>query len=293
MTDQPTSPAAGQEPTEAQAPGDPAGRGPAAILGARAALPIEVTRRAAPPHLQYWIDYFWIVRWSLTTPHVQRVIPQPVIHVAAEDGRLSAHGVGDNDFSRTLRGTGLTVGIACRAGGFRGFIDAPMSALARTVTPVGDILGVDDRPIADRLLHPGLTDDALVDTFADWLIERDPVADPVIDDVADLVGAAEVDVEVTRVEQLAEQAGVSVRTLQRLFGDYVGIGPKWVIQRFRLLDVAAIANTGETIDWADTASRLGFTDQAHLTRAFTSIVGTPPATYVRQNRHPSSRPSPK
>jgi AraC-like DNA-binding protein len=36
------------------------------------------------------------------------------------------------------------------------------------------------------------------------------------------------------------------------------------------------------VDWADLAETLGFADQAHLTRAFTAVVGTPPATYQRE-----------
>ena len=75
---------------------------------------------------------------------------------------------------------------------------------------------------------------------------------------------------------------MSLRSLQRLFTDYVGIGPKWVIMRFRILDAAAAAHDGEPVDWARLAVELGFTDQAHLTRAFTSVVGTPPATYQRE-----------
>jgi transcriptional regulator GlxA family with amidase domain len=84
-----------------------------------------------------------------------------------------------------------------------------------------------------------------------------------------------------RAEQLARLAGVSLRSLQRLFTEYVGVGPKWVIQRFRILDAAAAAHAGQPADWAAVAHELGFSDQAHLTRAFTQVVGTPPATYQR------------
>ncbi len=57
--------------------------------------------------------------------------------------------------------------------------------------------------------------------------------------------------------------------------------PKWVIQRFRILDAAGVAHSGERIDWSALAYELGFSDQAHLTRVFTHVVGTPPATYQR------------
>jgi AraC-like DNA-binding protein len=33
--------------------------------------------------------------------------------------------------------------------------------------------------------------------------------------------------------------------------------------------------------WAALAHALGFSDQAHLTRVFAQVVGTPPATYQR------------
>ena len=74
---------------------------------------------------------------------------------------------------------------------------------------------------------------------------------------------------------------MSLRNLQRLFTEYVGIGPKWVIQRFRILDAAAAAHSGQSTDWSELAHVLGFSDQAHLTRVFSEVVGTPPATYQR------------
>jgi AraC-like DNA-binding protein len=100
--------------------------------------------------------------------------------------------------------------------------------------------------------------------------------------VTGLVAAAETDRTITRAEELAGRAGLSLRSLQRLFTEYVGFGPKWVIQRYRILDAAAAAHSGEPVDWAALATELGFSDQAHLTRAFTQVVGTPPATYQRE-----------
>ncbi|MGC4933134.1 helix-turn-helix domain-containing protein [Gordonia sp. DT30] len=260
------------------------GRGRQAIIGAADALPFRVSRILPPADLAYWVDYTWIVRWTVTEPHVQQVIPQPVVHMAAEADRMWVHGVGENSFARTLAGDGQVVGVAFRAGGFRGFLDGPVSALTRSVRTVGDALGVDDRPLASRLLDPDRGDDDLAAIVTGWLRDLGPVVDPAIDEVASLVEAAEHDAEITRAEQLAHRGGVSLRTLQRQFGEYVGIGPKWVIQRFRMLDVAAVANAGGDVDWAETAVRLGFTDQSHLTRAFTRVVGTPPAAYVRGGR---------
>jgi AraC-like DNA-binding protein len=70
------------------------------------------------------------------------------------------------------------------------------------------------------------------------------------------------------------------RTLQRLFADYVGVSPKWVMRRARLHEAAERADSGEPVDWAGLASDLGYADQAHLTRDFTATIGVPPGCYA-------------
>ncbi len=56
--------------------------------------------------------------------------------------------------------------------------------------------------------------------------------------------------------------------------------PKWVVQRFRLLDVTSAAHGDADVDWAGLAVRLGYSDQSHLIRAFTQ-PGGPPSRDVR------------
>ncbi|MCO5994122.1 helix-turn-helix domain-containing protein [Actinoallomurus rhizosphaericola] len=85
----------------------------------------------------------------------------------------------------------------------------------------------------------------------------------------------------TRVDRLATAAGVGTRRLQRLFADYVGVGPKWVIRRYRMQDAADRAAGGTDIDWAALAADLGYADQAHFTRDFTATIGMSPARYAR------------
>jgi AraC-like DNA-binding protein len=100
---------------------------------------------------------------------------------------------------------------------------------------------------------------------------------------ADLVDAA-VDhivahAEVTRVVQVARHFGVSSRTLQRRFERFLGVGPKWVIQRRRIHEALDEIEHGRAMDWSALALRLGFADQAHFVHAFTELVGQPPASY--------------
>jgi AraC-like DNA-binding protein len=86
----------------------------------------------------------------------------------------------------------------------------------------------------------------------------------------------------TRVEQLSSLQQTHVRALQRLFNEHVGVGPKWVIQRFRLLDAAQRVSEGAVVDWSGLALDLGYSDQAHFIRDFKRLVGRSPADYAKR-----------
>ena len=255
---------------------------PDAILRPRdAERAITVDRVPASAPLAGLVDYHWYVGWRTDEPHLQQVVPQPRVHVAAEQGRLLVHGVGREPFFRTLTGDGHTLGAAFHAGGFRPFLRRAVGSLSDAVVPAGDLFEVDDRPVATAILAASHVP-AMVAALESYLLALDPEPDPVVDEVRALVAQAESDRTLRRAEDLADRASRSLRSLQRLFSEYVGIGPKWVIARFRILDAAAAAHSGARVDWAELAAELGFSDQAHLTRAFTSVVGTPPATYQRE-----------
>jgi AraC-like DNA-binding protein len=262
-------------------PDAPAGKPDAILRPTEAARRIDVER--VPPG-ERWVglvDYHWYVGWRLQAPYEQQVVPQPRIHLAAEHGRLLVHGISREPFSRRLADDGHTLGVAFHPGGFRPLLKGPVSALADRVTAAGELLGVDDRPCAETILaaHDVPT---MVTAVESYLDEVGADVDHTVEQVRTLVERAERDTGLTRAEQLADHAAMSLRSLQRLFGDYVGIGPKWVIARFRILDAAAVAHRGDPVDWAALAAALGFSDQAHLTRAFTKVVGAPPETYRRE-----------
>jgi AraC-like DNA-binding protein len=83
-----------------------------------------------------------------------------------------------------------------------------------------------------------------------------------------------------RVGQLSAALGMPERTIQRLFSEYVGVSPKWVLRRARLHEAALRADHGEPVDWAALAAELGYADQSHLTRDFTATLGVSPARYA-------------
>ncbi|GAA2341543.1 helix-turn-helix domain-containing protein [Saccharopolyspora halophila] len=239
----------------------------------------EVDRVAPDPALAEFVDYYWLVRWRVTE-HRQQVVPQPRVHLAGERGRLLVHGVTREPFFRTLTGTGHVLGAAFHPGGFRAVLRGSVAAISGTVRPGLDLLGRDDRPAAGTVAATDSTSE-MVRAVEDYLLGCSPEPDPAGREVTELVAETQRCTEIVRAEQLARRAGLTLRSLQRLFSEYVGIGPKWVVQRSRILDATAAAHSGEPVDWAALAERLGFSDQAHLTRVFAQVVGTPPAAYQR------------
>lgn len=245
-----------------------------------------VERIAPTDALAEFVDYYWLVRWRTDEPYRQQVIPQPRVHVAAEDGRMFVHGVSRHPFFRTLHGHGHVLGAAFHAGGFRPVLKASVGGISGTVLPGSEILGKDDRPTAERILGTEVSTE-MVRSFDEYLLATVPEPDSMSRRLTELVGEVERCTDIVRAEQLAEHAGLSLRSLQRLFADYVGVGPKWVIQRSRILDATAAAHSGEPTDWSGLADKLGFSDQAHLTRVFTQVVGASPAMYQRQGAAPA------
>jgi AraC-like DNA-binding protein len=258
----------------------PLGTPDAILRPSRAAQAITVDRVSPSPELAPFVDYYWYVGWRTGEPHRQQVVPQPRVHIAAEDGRLLVHGISREPFFRTLAGTGHVLGATFHAGGFRPLLRRGVGSVSGAAVPAGELFDVADRPFAKRILD-GLEMGGMVEALEEYVRRLDPRPDPVVEEVRALVEAAESHHRLIRAEDLAAQASMSLRSLQRLFTEYVGVGPKWVVARFRILDAAAAAHSGEPVDWAELAIELGFSDQAHLTRAFTSVVGTPPAAYRR------------
>ena len=234
------------------------------------------------PSLAAFVDYLWVVRWSVEEPFKQTVLTQPKVHLVAEQGRILVYGVSRRLFTRTLTGDDRVIGAAFRAGGFRPFMRPAerVGSLANTVVTGHDVWSIDDRA-AFRRTAEAADDNDMVASLEDLLDSRTPARDPVAEQVAELVDTIERQRWLRRVDQLAAESGLGIRALQRLFREYVGASPKWVIQRRRLLDAAELVHAGERVSWADLAGELGYSDQAHLVRDFTAAVGTPPAAYAR------------
>jgi AraC-like DNA-binding protein len=237
--------------------------------------------RVAPSGpLAPFVDYYWIVRWDLRgqPPHEQTILPHPNVNLVFEASGAGIYGVDRSLFVRQLSGRGKALGVRFRSGCFRPFWEAPISQLSDRVVPGVRVFG----PLAEKTRQQIMLAEADADMTShaeSLLFSALPERDPVAEQVADLVTLINSSAWLRRVDQLAAVSGLSARRLQRLFADYVGVSPKWVMRRARLHEAALRADGGEPVDWAALASDLGYADQAHLTRDFTATMGVPPSRY--------------
>lgn len=238
-----------------------------------------------PGPLAELINNFWTVHWDLPegASYTAQVLPFPSVNLSVTSTEADVTGLVRRRYLRLLSGRGYAVGARFRPGCFRPFMGSAVSELTDRHRPFGEVLG---RATARLEAQVGAAEDpeARVRLLADFLQAGWPDHDATALMLADLVEQVAADRSLTRVARVVARSGLTVRHLQRLFAEYVGAGPKWVIQRCRLQDAAARASADAQVDWAALAAELGFADQAHLTRAFTATIGSPPAAYARQSR---------
>jgi len=222
------------------------------------------------PDLAPWVAQYWEAHWDYAEPYRQKVVPYPNVHLSFGGGRADVNGVCSGYQIKVLEGRNHVFGVAFRPGCFRPFLGASVSTITDRVVPAGDVFGAD------------LPVELDVPAVEDFLRRHLPGDDPRTVDAAAAVELVATDNALTRVEALADAVGTSVRGLQRLFAEYVGIGPKWVIRRYRLHEVTSRMAAGGEIDWAALAADLGYADQGHFIRDFKNMFGEPPTWYAER-----------
>jgi AraC-like DNA-binding protein len=236
-----------------------------------------------PPSQQVgrFVDRYWVSTWDLRgrPPYTQQVLTHPVVNVVFTQGTGFVHGVKRKIDSRTLSGAGWALGIMFRPAGFRLFLDRPATAITDVVLPVGELfgaageaLGADMEAAAD-----GAGRAAMADRFLAAVVPHQQQPSEATTRIAERAAA---DPSLVRVDGLAAEAGLGVRALQRRFADHVGISAKAFIRRYRLYEAAEQARLQRSVDWAELAVRLGYSDQSHLSRDFSALLGTPPKQYA-------------
>ncbi|WP_377640041.1 DUF6597 domain-containing transcriptional factor [Oryzobacter terrae] len=252
---------------------------------------VDVRRWACGPGVERWVENHWSLRWDLPdgTAFPSQTLPHPTCSLTLEVGDhtrdglppgevLLVTGVVTRRFDVEVRGRGRVAGVRFRPGGLAALTNGPARDWTDAVVPASDVLPDE---LCAVLSDPALAEDPerWAAAAEDGLVALDPGPDEHHDLLLAVCATMLADHDLLTVTDVAARFATSARTLQRLFLDLVGVGPKWVLARYRMHDAVAELDAGFDGTLADLAHRWGWYDQAHFTRDFTALVGVTPAQY--------------
>lgn len=263
-----------------------AGKARGVLRSAPAPGAFRHARLLPPVALAAVVQHFWVVRWDFGggPAQIRETLPHPNAHLVLEAGGARVHGVHTGRFTTVLEGQGTVFGVKFRPGGFRPFLRAPMSTLRNRSVPLRELFGAESDRLGPAVLSQR-DDAAMVAAAVEFLILRLPPVDGEVERVGRIVDGIAADRSLNTLDDLAAQWPIGKRALQRLFNQYVGVGPKWAINRYRMHEALERMEQGQGLEWTRLALELGYFDQAHFIRDFKALVGCPPAEYWRRYRN--------
>jgi AraC-like DNA-binding protein len=254
------------------------------ILNANRTDPkFQLTRHAPSGDLAFFVKHYWIVSWDLTgqDPYMQHVVPNPCVNMVIEKKKTGIFGPAKSKFSYFIQGKGLVFGVKFRPGGFYPFIKQPVSGLTEHPVKLTDVFQEEDEAFENAVLRQ--EDAPAMVELAETLIRRSlPQKDDTITLINEIIARINEDREITKVDEICESFSINKRQLQRVFDQYVGVSPKWVIRLYRIQNAAEAIDLGHTRDWPTLSAGLGYYDQSHFIKDFKTIIGQTPEEYVRQ-----------
>lgn len=161
-------------------------------------------------------------------------------------------------------------GIRFRPGGTEALLRVPAGHTSDQIFPLDDVCPGFVNALRERLTETpdpiAAVEDLLMTRL--WNVREHPVVDCALHEIVQSAGTK-------HVRDVAVNAGVSPRHLERVFNQHVGMGPKAFarIVRFQRVLRSPAGN------WAGLAAACGYTDQAHLIKEFRQFTGQTPAEW--------------
>ncbi|GGD95262.1 hypothetical protein GCM10011515_13890 [Tsuneonella deserti] len=173
---------------------------------------------------------------------------------------------------------GMTIGIGLRPRGWARFSCEAAAIWADRVDNPGRALAFDPAELEQLLI--AVTDDAEIPELFDRFLLTHAGADDERDAIVGAVEAALLHPELASVTALADQVGISARSLERLSLRAFGFTPKLLMRRARFLrSLHAIADAA--VSARATAIDPGYTDYSHFVRDAQHFLGMSPQAFLK------------
>ena len=239
--------------------------------------------------LNTYVECFWTLESSAPSTHPERILPDGCIELILNFGeRFSQH----CDETRKLQpknflvgqmtgpimispsGPVQLIGIRFHPGGTLPFLCMPLHELTNQVVELGSLSSGLERDLLLATSESQSLPEKIraVEKFLTRRLtngEHDPRLMKIAARIVDSRGLIAVD-------ELAADAGMSSRQLERRFSREVGVGPKLLGRIIRFQQVFRAVEQSNSA-WAEIAIECGYYDQAHLIRDFNQFAQQTPA----------------
>jgi len=250
--------------------------------------PFTLNRVIPKGDLASFLEYFWIVEWSIKSGEVFTSvnIPYPCVHVVFEHKKTGIFGPTNGCYNKELSEEGFVIGARFKTGYFYPLYRQPITGIVDGMLDTSTVFSQTSDQIEAQInavqkKEEGI--DVLSEVLSPVLVDCDEKELLKAQLAYDITSAIESDQSLLRVDALYEKFDINARSLERLFKQYVGLSPKRVVRLFRLQQIANCLVSDMPIDWADLSASLGYFDQAHCIKDFKAFTGKTPS-YFRHNR---------
>jgi len=253
----------------------------------------EISPRAP---LNNFVECFWTLEGDGPTPGPapERILPDGCVELILNFGdRFSQHhdngretqprhflvGQMSGPILISPNGAVQLLGIRFHPGGTSAFVRVPMNELTDRIAELGSLSNELERELLSvSECLPSLAEKiAAVESALIGRLLRGSHDSSAMRLAARIVQSA----GLISVDQLALDAGISSRQLERRFLREIGVGPKLL---GRILRFQQVFRAVERLDaaWASIAVECGYYDQAHLIRDFNQFAGQTPSVLIAE-----------
>ncbi len=240
--------------------------------------------------------------WSLEAPAAatplpaDRILPDGTLEIVLHHGdRFMRHRDGSCDRqprSFVVGGTTRAIDVSPSGrvgvigarllpeGAYR-FLSCPLHELRDRTVPVEDLWGSDGRRIAEQIGEACSVEERFrhLDRFLEERLlrgrPRRPSIELAIRQLTHSHGRRS-------VGEVAATVGLGMRQIERGFRETIGLTPKEVARVARFQWALARLQDGSSPGLSGLAHEAGYSDQAHFTREFRTISGSPPSRFLRE-----------
>ena len=239
----------------------------------------------APKGLEEVVSQVWHVHWDLADGQTYRQsnVPHPVQHIVLDLQRGSGFkGCVTKRFDYDISGKGQVLGFKIEPGMGRICLPSDMSDIKDDAVPLAKLIGEVSASQLEGDLRNDTPIQTLVENLGQSLAEVMGDITPAMRQAREAVQMIETSKEIFTATALSSHLNLNLRNLQRLFSSHVGVSPKWVIDRYRMLEALDVMNSDRDVNLAELALNLEYFDQSHFTRKFKAMTGVSPSAYLKQ-----------